>query len=74
MVGYSWIPCTFYIGNSIFTGAFYNDYSAPPGFNWESKDEPIIDNPIFENNNVHERLKDFMKYINERVRVNNKKW
>lgn len=56
-------------GNSIFGGVFYNHYSNPRGFCWDvlCADEPIIDNPDFENVNVAERLNDFMAYFNERL-------
>uniref|UniRef100_A0A914CUR5 Glycoside hydrolase family 38 N-terminal domain-containing protein n=1 Tax=Acrobeloides nanus TaxID=290746 RepID=A0A914CUR5_9BILA len=53
-------------GNTLFTGTFYGDYCAPPGFNFDRTWNPsdaIVDNPLFEDYNVNQRLVDFMNYI-----------
>lgn len=49
---------------NIFTGMLYNHYSAPPGFCFDinCQDDPIIDGESFDNN-VHQRVNDFIGYI-----------
>ncbi|KAI5069723.1 hypothetical protein GOP47_0016024 [Adiantum capillus-veneris] len=55
---------TFGDSAQIFTGAFYDFYYPPDGFNFdfESFDTPIQDDPLLFDFNVQERVEDFVTY------------
>uniref|UniRef100_A0A1I7TIL4 Alpha-mannosidase n=1 Tax=Caenorhabditis tropicalis TaxID=1561998 RepID=A0A1I7TIL4_9PELO len=58
------------LGTEIFTRAFFNDnYGPPEGFCWDSlcEDDPIMDNPNIEGNNVNEKVDAFVTHVKEQA-------
>ena len=54
------------LNESIFAGLLFFGYGAPPTFNWDimhdEQSPPIMDDPLLEDYNVEERLRDFVAY------------
>ena len=64
---YLWRPFFTHNGkrNQIFTHTFYQHYSAPPGFDFDTKsgDDPIVDDPDLSVYNVDEKVEELRDWI-----------
>lgn len=64
-----WRPFYNHLGNStqIFTHVSYNQYSAPPGFDFDTraKEDPFVDDPFLETFNADSMCIKLLKYLEE---------
>ncbi|XP_033744944.1 lysosomal alpha-mannosidase-like isoform X2 [Pecten maximus] len=54
----------------LFTGVLYNGYSPPSGFCWDisCKDDPIMDDNHLNDNNVQQKVADFIKAAHDQMK------